>query len=455
MQVLFALLSLVCLSNSVYASMLPIAAKGGGASGGGGRGGGGSSGRGGSGAGRGGSGGTGSSAVSYGGVNTGGRTANYFGGGGGSAFALSEASVFSGRQMGGGVRADVPGTRAYGSGYPYSVGNIRSGGVAGQPFPFGFWPIYWNGHGHSEEYGNNATVASQRPGGEQVIVQLIANLTTSTWNTTEINGVNETYWMIGDRESVTTLLSILIDPHATATNGCDVQNSTIQLFQPPSNSTSFENVIQWYRSNSFALAFQGYNNSYAFSPLNETSDLGWNESTPLPDELQYSQFLQCINSTISAALPILDAEGGSTLSPATTAVIVLCSVFGALVCCCCCVPCARKIKQSRREARERRKYEEKLPTATMSMIGTPSIVISSSLPAKNGSHKAPISAWRTHGACKSDGSDSSRLSYASITPRPESAILKSGRESFYSSRTLVSERAGSPEPGVSGVLYYK
>jgi hypothetical protein len=291
----------------------------------------------GSGAGRGGSGDTGHTPISnFGGTRTSGggggggtRSANYFSSGGGSRAVTPPGSVFSGREYGGGDRSEVLGTRGYGSGYPYTSSSIHTTGfgVAGQPFPFGFWPLYWAGHGNSSEYGGNSTVDAQRPGGEQVLVQLVPNIT-GNWNTTTaINGVNESYWMVGDDQSVMTLLSILIDPHNTSLYGCSVQNTTATItpfnFNTSSDPTpvEFENVIQWYRASSFALAFQGYTNAYALPPLNDTAGLGWNDSTPLPTALEYSPFLQCINSTITAALPILDSDSPdppTTTDPSTT-----------------------------------------------------------------------------------------------------------------------------------------
>lgn len=283
-------------------------------------------------AGRGGSGNTGRPAiVSSTAAN---RAANYFSPGGGQRVILPSTSVFKGREMGGGARADVAGTRGYGSGYPYYQGDIRRTGVIGQPFPFGFWPVYWGGHGHSHEYGGNATVEAERPGGEQVIILLAPTVNDTTWSSTPIGQGNESLWMIGDRESVTALLSLLVDPSSSYTYGCGVKTGTPIPFNGTSTQSPvrFENVVQWYRSSSFALAYQRYNNSYALSPLNETTRLDWSESTPLPSTFESSSFLQCVNKTITAALPILDAEQEThALSPGEIAGIVIGSIAAALL----------------------------------------------------------------------------------------------------------------------------
>ncbi|KAG8835434.1 hypothetical protein FRC17_003333 [Serendipita sp. 399] len=321
---------------------------GGGGRGGGGRSGGSSGGRGSSvGVGRGGSGGTGHSSIGYL-TSTQGRRANYFSEGGGKPFILPSSYPFPGRAMGGGTRGAIAGTRTYGSGYTYRSNQGSWYSVARQPFPFGFWPIFWPGHGYSDEYGANATIAAQRPGGDQVIVHLVLDPKKGNYNLSNVNGVNESYWMIGDRDSTDTLLSLLIDAQGTTAYGCGVSSNAIQLFNstvyltnstvPNSTSTTnansttsvlFENVIQWYRASSFVLAFTGYNNTFAFPPLNETAGLGWNSSSPLRDAQLYSPWLHCINNTIVAALPILDPKSG--LSDGAVAGITIAVIFGTMI----------------------------------------------------------------------------------------------------------------------------
>jgi hypothetical protein len=127
------------------------------------------------------------------------RDANFFSGGGGSRFTLPGGSTFAGRQAGGGQRqrSEVLGTRSYGSGYPYTSQDLRTHGVSGQPFPFGFWPLYWYGWGRSDEYGGNAMIEWDRPGDSQVIVKLVPSSTpTTAWSNTTLG--NNTLYMIGD-----------------------------------------------------------------------------------------------------------------------------------------------------------------------------------------------------------------------------------------------------------------
>ncbi|KAG8835430.1 hypothetical protein FRC17_003329 [Serendipita sp. 399] len=251
---------------------------------GGGSGSGSGGGRGASGRGRGLSGGTGRAAISYPVINTGGRVSNYFSEGGGKPLTLAAPSRFAGREMGGGSRSDVAGTRSYASGYISSNG--REGSVVGRALPFGFWPLYWFGHGQSDEYGGSQDIDHERLGGGQVIVQLAPNATAASYNVSAVNGINETYWMVGDKESVTTMLSLLVDTDSEEFSpyGYGVLNNTILPFNSTNSTIRFSHVIQWYRASSFALAYEGYSNTFAFPPLNETSGVGWNASTPLPEQ---------------------------------------------------------------------------------------------------------------------------------------------------------------------------
>ena len=238
--------------------------------------------------------------------------ADYFSRGGGTPFTVG-SGTFAGRLAGGGTRDQVVGTRRFGSGYPYSNGNIQSRGVLGQPFPFGFWPILWVGHGYSGEYrGGRVNGTEERPGGELVQVALTPNATEWTLSAeqTANNTAAETFYMIGDRDSIETMLVILSPCVGCEEYSCGSVNSSITLFNSSTSQVHFENTIQWYRSSSFQLAYLGYNNTYSFPPLNESTTLDWENSTPLSDALNSDTFLQCLNNTITAALPVLNAGCG-------------------------------------------------------------------------------------------------------------------------------------------------
>lgn len=347
--------------------------------------------------------------------------------------------------MGGGSRSQIPGTRSYGSGYPYSEGDIGENGVVGQPFPFGFWPIYYGGHSNSEEYGGqNETVESQRPGGDQVKVELMPNTNPSSWNTTAINGVEETYWMIGDRESVAAMLSLLVDIPGLYPYGCGVRNNTLEVFNASdsANPANFENVIQWYRASSFALAFEGYNNTYA---LNDTYSLGWGDSTPLPPEVVYSPFLQCINNTITAALPILD-QGKPPLDGGMIALIVVGSIFGFLVMICFCGPCLSACRRGREDRKankfqeiQRLEQEERTKRRIYLAPYDTSLCIGAAQPCRDSYHTQPYytkseasSTWEWSEKTLNSGNiEDSLCSSATVVVEPAKAYLRSPSQSLF------------------------
>jgi hypothetical protein len=214
------------------------------------------------------------------------------GGGSGATISNDSSHPFAWRAIGNGTRADIRGTRAFGSGYPYGATNYST--IAGRPFPFGSWPLYWpNNLMGSDEYGPELDLI--RPGGQLVVTPVTSDI--SYWNLTE------TYYTIGDRDSSVAMMNSLV-------TWCDALPAWPALFNPSANTTSstttpniqVQNVIQYYRASSFALAYTNYTNAFA---LNATAE--GTESTSLPDIVLASSFRICIDGVIANALPILDA----------------------------------------------------------------------------------------------------------------------------------------------------
>ncbi|PVF97196.1 hypothetical protein CPB86DRAFT_677809, partial [Serendipita vermifera] len=224
-----------------------------------------------------------------------------FSSGGGRSFTLGSSSPFSGRLMGGGTRDAVAGTPRYGSGYPYgyTTGSSYRTGTFGLPFPFGFWPIYYPHYGGSHEYGENSTLAQLRPGGDLVQSAIAPNAT--QWYISQEASNNETYWLLGDRESVTAMLQVL-----SGCKDCETFSSTTPRANSSTTPPEVQNIFQYYRASSFALAYTNYTNMYSVAPLNETTEVGWSNSTALPPLLANSAFLQCVNNTLVAGLPIIN-----------------------------------------------------------------------------------------------------------------------------------------------------
>jgi hypothetical protein len=157
--------------------------------------------------------------------------------------------------------------------------------IAGRPFPYGVWPIYWgNNITGSDEYGLGLDPI--RPGGP-LVIQAIVN-----------SKSNETYYHITDRDTALAMMTSFV-------TWCHVTPAWPTIYEPgnSTNTIGIENVIQYYRASSYALAFAGYNNSRALNSSTEASDA---DSDPLPDSVTNSTFRQCIDGVIANALPIID-----------------------------------------------------------------------------------------------------------------------------------------------------
>lgn len=133
----------------------------------------------------------------------------------------------------------------------------------------------------------------------------------------------QSYHIIGDQTSVSQVLLAL-------ESECHVFNSSVtpyDLSVPNATLPGTAQIIQYYRASSFALALDSYSgNTDSAAALT------------LPSSIN-QPFLLCLNSTIAAAVPILDAPASHHLSTVTIIWIVLGSIEALLVilviiCCC-------------------------------------------------------------------------------------------------------------------------
>ncbi|KAJ6585019.1 hypothetical protein B0H19DRAFT_860845, partial [Mycena capillaripes] len=221
------------------------------------------------------------------------KSATSYGSGGGPAITIPSGQLFSGRNEGGGTRAQVFGTRTYGSGYPTGGGR----GVFGRGFPFYFWPLSFGvgaGTGaylHSNtEYGHADN--SSRPGG----VMTSANFQSSGPNAT-------VFRILADNATTTDLITDIIANCSTSLSNATV---TAQGSLTPYNDSATappqpEQVVQWYRASSIALSLDGYNNTAIFE-AEGTPDV------PIPSGID-ATLLDCLNQTIGLAAPLIGGVG--------------------------------------------------------------------------------------------------------------------------------------------------
>ncbi|CAE6491165.1 unnamed protein product [Rhizoctonia solani] len=311
------------LIRELSSNIVPRDPRGGGRGGGGGGGGGGKSGgsKGGS---SGGSGSSSSNGGSRGGVSFGnGRSASTYGTGGGSTSIIS-SGVFAGRTIGGGTRSQVYGDKRYGSGYTYGNGGSS---VTGRGFPFGYWPVYVPVGGGAAYYGYHEygpVRNTSRPGGEmqQALVRSTSWPTANArrWlegrqsnnsanSTTPVtNNATASYYIVGDADSVAAIMEELA-------KACPVVRASGVAMNDTNPSIHFEQAVQFYRASSFMLILTSYNNTANWAPINGTEPSTTIPDTPLPPGTDMN-FLNCLNNTIAASIPIMDATSSSNSAPA-------------------------------------------------------------------------------------------------------------------------------------------
>jgi len=77
-----------------------------------------------------------------------------------------------------------------------------------------------------------------------------------------------------------------------------------------------EQTVQYYRASTVALTLDGYNNTGAFSEDDNTPD------TPLPTNID-TNLLNCLNTTIGEAVPLVDAANMRWSAPSSAGLLVL------------------------------------------------------------------------------------------------------------------------------------
>ncbi|KAJ3989646.1 hypothetical protein F5890DRAFT_1400640 [Lentinula detonsa] len=261
------------------------------AGGGGGGRGGGSSGSSSSGKGSSSSSGKGSSFSSSSSSGSSSRSITPYGNGATKVITIPSGQLFSGRSAGGATRSQVFGTRTYGSGYP----SISGRGVANRGFPFFFWPLVWGGAAggtasylHDEnEYGLPDN--SSRPGGILMTAAFQSNSTSSIFRILSDN---------------TTISELITDIHANCSShltsdSASSPSSAISYNSSASDAPKPEQVVQYFRASTVSLTLDGYNNTAVFDSEG-TADV------PLPSGID-TTLLECMNSTIGVAVPLVDA----------------------------------------------------------------------------------------------------------------------------------------------------
>jgi hypothetical protein len=88
-----------------------------------------------------------------------------------------------------------------------------------------------------------------------------------------------------------------------------------RVLQDNNPTVHVEQAVQYYRASSFMLVLSSYNNTASLAPTdgNATAPAAGID-IPLPIGTN-TTFLNCLNSTIGEAVPIMDAEVSNSMPP--------------------------------------------------------------------------------------------------------------------------------------------
>lgn len=110
---------------------------------------------------------------------------------------------------------------------------------------------------------------------------------------------NNTFHLLADSSTVTSLIDSVA---ANCTLGNLTAIAVTSLNSSDPSQPRPEQAVQYFRASSVVLTLDGYNDTAALSNDSSVSD------TPLPSWVD-TQFMDCLNQTIGAAVPLIDGAG--------------------------------------------------------------------------------------------------------------------------------------------------
>lgn len=108
-----------------------------------------------------------------------------------------------------------------------------------------------------------------------------------------------TFYLVTDTDTANSMVTALQNNCSSVLNS-GVSNAPVPYNVSDPNSPKPEEFVQYYRASSAALALEGYNNTAQLSDDTSLPD------TPLPTNID-TNLLTCLNETIGAAVPLVDA----------------------------------------------------------------------------------------------------------------------------------------------------
>jgi hypothetical protein len=263
------------------------------------------------------------------------------GGGDGQTFG---AGKFQGQLAGCGTRNEIYGNSRYGSGFgkytkaesgTYTYAPDLSLNMEGRTeFAHGFPPISWGNYSGSVTSIDEGDIESNYPGITSAPYEMYGQYEAKSRLQAIIARKGEQKWFIAaDGATMKVLSEVLVLPPEQGGCGiepmdplalfstttadefpCQIQQDLIYYMSGimgPGGLIPLRlyqiypwNVLQYYRGCSVMLGSNEYNNTFAYNDNNNMTDY-W-ASSPLNMTGVDMNFLQCLNTTIAAAVPIID-----------------------------------------------------------------------------------------------------------------------------------------------------
>lgn len=127
-----------------------------------------------------------------------------------------------------------------------------------------------------------------------------------TYATFPASSGNATFHVVADNNTVASLITDLTSNCSSVINTSSTSSAPITFNDSDSSNPKPEQSVQYYRASSVALTVDGYNNTGALQ--DDTAN------TPIPSWVD-TNALNCLNSTIGVAVPLVDGVARQWIAP--------------------------------------------------------------------------------------------------------------------------------------------
>ena len=124
------------------------------------------------------------------------------------------------------------------------------------------------------------------------------------------NTQDTTFYLVADNDTVSAMVPILRQ-NCSSVLSSEAPGAPVPYNTSDPNSPKPEEAVQYYRASSATLMLEGYNNTAQLSDNTSLPD------TPLPTNIDMN-LLTCLNETIGAAIPLVDAASSNVWTSGVT-----------------------------------------------------------------------------------------------------------------------------------------